>query len=402
MSATIIGPLLLALLVALAVRPFRRPPRLALFSWITTVGITEVPYLFLYLVVGASLPGIIQGDRDTGYWVALAVAVFTAAGLLVVVARSLRAGPVVERAMADGLGYRWRDRLDPAIAGRLRRHLPWARILFWPWMFGRHDVVRTRNVPYGPNGRSNLVDVYRHRSRPDGAPTLVYLHGGRFHSGAKGRNARPLLYHLAGQGWTCISANYPLGQPADAFPQNLIAVKRLLAWLRTEGHAFGVDPSTIVLVGGSAGAHLTAMAALTADDPSWQPGFEDADTSVAAAVGFYGYYGPVAGPAKPPSTPLAYSGEAPPFLVVHGDQDTYVPAADARDLVAHLRRVSTEPVVYVELPGAQHSFDTFHSVRFETVVDTVEAFAAWVRSTRPSPVATPPAPPGELVSRRLR
>ena len=55
---------------------------------------------------------------------------------------------------------------------------------------------------------------------------------------------------------------------------------------------------------------------------------------------------------------------------------------DARLFVELLRRTSSYPVVYVELPGAQHAFDFFHSLRFETLVDAIEAFAAWVRSTR--------------------
>jgi acetyl esterase/lipase len=53
---------------------------------------------------------------------------------------------------------------------------------------------------------------------------------------------------------------------------------------------------------------------------------------------------------------------------------------DARRFVEQLRSTSSNPVVYAELPGAQHSFDLFHSIRFETVVDGIEAFAAWVRS----------------------
>jgi hypothetical protein len=36
--------------------------------------------------------------------------------------------------------------------------------------------------------------------------------------------------------------------------------------------------------------------------------------------------------------------------------------------------------LYAELPWAQHTFDLFHSLRFETVIDGIEAFAAWVRS----------------------
>ena len=53
---------------------------------------------------------------------------------------------------------------------------------------------------------------------------------------------------------------------------------------------------------------------------------------------------------------------------------------DARRFVERLRSASSHPVVYAELPGAQHSFDLFHSLRFEAVVDGIEAFAAWVRS----------------------
>jgi len=52
----------------------------------------------------------------------------------------------------------------------------------------------------------------------------------------------------------------------------------------------------------------------------------------------------------------------------------------ARRFVDELRGVSANPVVYAELPGAQHSFDLFHSLRFDRVVDAAEAFAAWVRS----------------------
>jgi len=48
-----------------------------------------------------------------------------------------------------------------------------------------------------------------------------------------------------------------------------------------------------------------------------------------------------------------------------------------------MRDGSAGPVVYAELPGAQHGFDRFHSIRFERVVDAVEDFAAWVRLREP-------------------
>jgi hypothetical protein len=42
-----------------------------------------------------------------------------------------------------------------------------------------------------------------------------------------------------------------------------------------------------------------------------------------------------------------------------------------------LRDASSNPVVYGELPWGQHAFDLFHSIRFEAVVEGIEAFAAW-------------------------
>jgi len=54
----------------------------------------------------------------------------------------------------------------------------------------------------------------------------------------------------------------------------------------------------------------------------------------------------------------------------------------ARRLVSNLRASSTQPVAYAELPGAQHSFDLFHSIRFDTTVNAIEAFAASIRTRR--------------------
>ena len=70
------------------------------------------------------------------------------------------------------------------------------------------------------------------------------------------------------------------------------------------------------------------------------------------------------------------------MFIVHGDHDTYTPVDSALALVDGLQTTSSRPVVYAELPGAQHSFDLFHSIRFEAVVDAIEAFAAHVRTVR--------------------
>jgi acetyl esterase/lipase len=142
------------------------------------------------------------------------------------------------------------------------------------------------------------------------------------------------------------------------------------------------------VAGSSAGGRLAALAARTPGDLAYQPGFEHADTSVTAAVCLGGYYGHPGTRESAPSSPLACDGtDAPPFFVAHGDQDSLTPVAAARLFVERLRATLSNPVVYAELPGAQHGFDWFHSLRFETVVDAIEAFAAWVRSSRAQAVA---------------
>ena len=60
-------------------------------------------------------------------------------------------------------------------------------------------------------------------------------------------------------------------------------VKRALAWVKQHIAEYGGDPDFIAITGGSAGGHLSSLAALTPNYPQFQPGFEDADTRVQAA-----------------------------------------------------------------------------------------------------------------------
>ena len=121
-------------------------------------------------------------------------------------------------------------------------------------------------------------------------------------------------------------------------------------------------------------AAVAALAALTPNNVAFQPGFEHADTSVTAATCLYGYYGLLDTEERIRSSPLTYVGAAaPPFFVTNGDRDTLVPVASARHVAETLTSTSSSPVVYAELPGAQHSFDLFHSLGFEAVVDAIDA-----------------------------
>jgi acetyl esterase/lipase len=344
--------------------------------------VNELPFVALGLLVASTALAVVQsGVGSPVFWVAFGLAVLASAGLVVIVPRALRTGPAVDSALNEGLGADWRNRIDAGLAARLRRPPSLARFLLGPFLLRRHAVERIANIPYGDAGRKNLLDVYRRRSHPPAGPVLIHFHGGGFTIGRKSREARPLFYRLASQGWVCISANYRL-RPAARFPDQLIDVKKVITWVRERGHEYGADPAVVFVAGSSAGGHLASLAALTPNDPAFQPGFESADTSVTAAVSLYGYYGSIASDGTP-SSPLAYiRPKAPPFFVAHGDQDTYVIVEDARRFVERLRSTSSNPVVYAELPGAQHAFDFFHTIRCETVVDAIEAFAAWVMSAQ--------------------
>ncbi|MFC0552274.1 alpha/beta hydrolase [Planotetraspora thailandica] len=371
---------LIALAAVVALAALRRPRALADLSFRVGIVINELPFIVLFLLLASTALAFAQGDLAGPVgWVPLVPAVVATAGLAVVVRRGLRTKPAVEHALADALGSGWRAAIDPGLSVRLRRRLPLAHILLRPFFAHRRDVERVANLAYGDAGKRNLLDVYRHRSRPSGAPILIHLHGGGYFSGRKNSQSLPLIYRFASQGWVCISANYRL-RPAVEFPDHLVDLKKVIAWVREHAHEYGGDPSTVFVSGSSAGGHLASIAALTPNDPAFQPGFEDADTTVTAVISLNGYYGTYYGQGLE-SSPLNYvKADAPPFFIAHGDLDTVTFVEGARVFAEKLRASSDNPVVYAELPGAQHAFDLFHSLRFEAVVDAAEAFAAWVRS----------------------
>ena len=361
---------LVALLVLFAVarpRPRRSSP-VRLSFWLGFM-VNELPFVAFYWLVASTTLAIAQGDIATPVgWIGLGLAVAAAAGLCVIVRRAFPTGEVIDRALV-GAG----------LPRRSQRPLPWARILYWPFPYPHPGIERISNIAYGDAGRSNLLDVYRSRSHSGTGPTLIHLHGGAFRVGSKSREARPLFYRLARRGWVCISANYRL---RTQYPDQLEDVKKVLAWVREHGREYGADPNVVFVAGSSAGGHLASMAALTTNDPSLR-----------GVVSMYGYYGPVG---RERSSPMTYEGEgAPPFFVAHPEQDTLVIAEDARRFVDSLRKGSTNPVVYAELPGAQHGFDFFYSIRFEAVIDGIEAFADGV--LRPtSPLRRPTTAPGPV------
>ncbi len=351
-----------------------------------------------------------RGGRARGWRgaVGLGLTAASAAGLWRLHRDAQASEDVLERALRDGLGADYRDRItepfSPQPAAPLSR-----RSLLMPSFPSRRRYTSAggQDLPYGEAGRRNHLDIWRRADLPAdaGAPVLLQVHGGAWVIGQKEGQAYPLMAHLAERGWVCVTINYRLS-PRATWPDQIVDIKRAIAWTRATIADHGGDPGFLAITGGSAGGHLASLAALTPGLAAYQPGFEDADTSVAAAVPFYGVYdftdrhgGANRGLESllarrvfkttladdrtnwDLASPMSHvRPDAPPFFVLHGTNDTIVPVEQARSFSSMLREVSRRPVVYAELPRAQHAFDTLPSVRAHHAVHAVERFLAVVRS----------------------
>ena len=338
----------------------------------------------------------------------LGLAAANTAGLARLVSGSRQVRHQVEDALTEGLGVDYVEQLDtPPTPADLAT--PWRRLVN-PFRMRNLDVRVDKDVAYAPEfGKRGLLDIYRPADKDgrgdlQGAPVLLQVHGGGWTIGTKDQQGIPLMQHLAAKGWVCVAINYRLA-PRDPFPAQIVDVKRAIAWIKDHIAEYGGDPDYLVITGGSAGGHLTALAALTAGDPSYQPGFESADTSVQAAIPHYGVYdfagstgleraelmrdrflGPRILKKRWTEDPEAFeagspilriSADAPDFFVLHGDQDTLVGVEQARLFVDELRAASKRTVVYAELPGAQHAFDVFPSIRSAHVVRAIDRYVHW-------------------------
>ena len=383
-----------AVFTANAFVPVRRVP--ALFmpsffgSWLTAeLAIHHVfwqsiaTFIFIELGALAAWPG----------WAGLIVTFGSWLGLLVLFADGNRAAKSFKQALA-GIAPVPNEKPVPR------------RQVVLPFSKRRHGVEVRRNLEYRRVAGTVLeLDVVAPTEDGSKRPAILQVHGGSWVMGDKREQGWPLLSHLAANGWVCFNLNYRLS-PGATFPDHLIDLKAGLAWIREHAEKWNIDPSFIAVTGGSAGGHLAALMGLTANDPEYQPGFEEADTSVQAAVPIYGVYDFTSrlGTNRLPfwyrrlerqimkafrdeepdkfrrASPIErVHPDAPPFFIIHGDRDTLAPVEEARDFAHALRKISTAPVLYAELEGAQHAFDLFCSPRTAHMLAAVLQFLTAAR-----------------------
>jgi acetyl esterase/lipase len=320
---------------------------------------------------------------------------------------STKAESAVEGALQAGLGANYRNRIPPGRSHQLRNRVS-VRDWYRPLAMSRPGVEVIKHIPYGPAGVRQQLDIYRPSQLPaEGCPVVLQIHGGAWMMGDKGSQAQPLMYHLASKGWICVAANYRLS-PSVGFPTHLEDCKRALCWIREHGREYGMNPDFVAVTGGSAGGHLTALMGLTANRPEFQREKPDVDTSVQACIPFYGVYDFLVRYDQHPNrrvyerfltgkvlhesvkdnpalwdlaSPVAQiHPDAPPFMILHGTHDSLAAVTEGRVFSKKLREVSRQPVVYVEMPGAEHAWEIVHSLRTEHTIDGVHRFLEWVRA----------------------
>jgi len=350
----------------------------------------------------------LRGDfRGTRGRIALALTAIAWALLYLIHRRNVASEPHFEEPLREALGDDYERIAAQSQPARRRR----TQIGIWPTdLVRRRYVEKTNTVQYGPHRRVNRADIWRRADLPrDGkAPVLLQVPGGAWTIGMRRPQSYALLSHMAERGWVCLSIDYRVS-PRHTWPDHIVDVKRALAWIKENIADYGGDPEFVAITGGSAGGHLSSLAALTPNDPQWQPGFEDADTSVVAAVPIYGRYDWFTSHGSGRKEFIAFlqkfvvkkpfgqnrqtyldassikrlRPDAPPFFILHGQDDSIIPVGEGREFADALREVSTSTVAYAEIPHAQHAFDFYYgSPRAHYTARAVEEFLSWVHAKR--------------------
>lgn len=435
-----------AALVVNAYRPWRSGPT-SVVSFFTGWLTGELPiHNIVWQALATIVFAILGAFGSWPGWLGLAITLASWLGLVSLFREARRSDAVIDAALDGICGTGDAERaakpttadIADEIVKKVVDEIPLSDTMWRAWALvnpaarHRRTFATVRNVDYAGDGKkSHRLDVITRRGDPPKAgPVMVYVHGGAWIIGDKREQGYPMLLELSRRGWVCVTINYRLS-PKNTWPDHIVDTKMAIAWVRENIAQFGGDPGFIAVSGGSAGGHLSALAALTPGDAGFQPGFEDRDTSVAACVPVYGVYDMTCQAkdgdlrhlrsynrgllrllerevfkAKFAESPAVFeqasplyrvNEDAPPFFVIHGANDTLVPVSEARHFVKALRGVSHNPVAYAEMPRAQHAFDVLASVRPAHAVAGIVRFLDGVRNGTVSSATLPGATLSEAV-----
>jgi acetyl esterase/lipase len=278
-----------------------------------------------------------------------------------------------------------------------------------------------RNLEYARvDGHPLALDLYLPEKAAGGVgstgakplPLIVWIHGGGWESGDKS-NCPPLA--LVPKGFAAASIEYRL-TGVSPFPAQIHDCKGAIRWLRANAAKYELDPNRIGVWGASAGGHLAALLGTSAGVKELEGTvggnlecssrvqavcdfFGPADLAALAAPGISaGAMGPVTkllgGPAAEKkdlaalASPVTHvTKEAPPFLIMHGNQDRLVPLQQSQFLQDALRMAGVDSTLMV-VNGAGHGFA---GPQINAAVETFFAknLAASTATSKPAPAAAP-------------
>lgn len=240
------------------------------------------------------------------------------------------------------------------------------------------------SVAYAPE-RDLRLDIYR----PEGtagqaAPTVVFFYGGGWQRGERGQY-QFVGRQLARNGVLAIVADYRTW-PDAVFPGFVEDGARAVAWVHMHAARYGGDAARLYVAGHSAGAQI---AALLGTDPVYLDAHGLSPSQLAGVIGLAGPYdfeitGRYRAVFGPPSQwPQAQAvrhvtGDEPPFLLIHGEDDRVVEARDSRQLAGRLREAGGEATL-VMLPGAGHSAPVLGLYDPDRAPEVLPAILAFVR-----------------------
>ncbi|MDQ1041071.1 acetyl esterase/lipase [Streptomyces sp. V3I8] len=268
--------------------------------------------------------------------------------------------------------------LPPALAALLAPPDP-TRLPLPPAALPAAGVRLLRGVPYlVPDGRRPLeLDLWLPAEPAGPLPVVVFVHGGAWRTGLRDdlgpafRSWRPGPFaRLAQAGFAVACADYRLSGEA-VHPTQVDDLTAALSWLHARSGELGLDTARTVVWGESAGGHLAALLALT---------MPDRDPEVPPVTGCVTWYAPtdLVALTEDPADPRTFeamlvggapadlperardagpvhhvTSAAPPFLVLHGTQDSVVPSDQAVRLAAALRGAGVSVDLHL-VPGADH------------------------------------------------
>ncbi|GLV55187.1 hypothetical protein KDH_20340 [Dictyobacter sp. S3.2.2.5] len=241
----------------------------------------------------------------------------------------------------------------------------------------------TKSMPEVLYTNAKGIPLYLNIIQPDPVPTepmpvVVYIHGGGWEAGDHMGSEN---VELAEQGFFTVNVQYRLSGQAT-FPAQLQDVKSAIRWLRSNATRYHIDPEHIGVWGHSAGGHLAAMVGTTAGVPELESP-EAASTYTSSVQAVVVLSGPsdlltMGGTHDEPDSPEArlvgaplqedkelarranpityiQSGKLPPFLIIHGTNDTVVPFNQSEALYAALRQAQADVTLH-PIEGEDHVF----------------------------------------------